>query len=123
MARGTCYTPTMTASFAIDGNNDGITGLVRAELSSSCGLDDYECALAYLQQYPAIGELQQAYYNPSFPEEIAISVIPSNTGLGVAITFAILCVAFVVTAYLIMLLRRCYAHKHSFFGTIELIEY
>ena len=89
--RGTCYTPTVTFSYALDGNGDGITSVVRAELSESCGLDDHVCPGEFLGAYPAIGEqASDGYYNPANPGEIALSVVPSDAGYGAAIAFAIL---------------------------------
>jgi hypothetical protein len=99
--RGTCYTPTVTFSFALDGNGDGISAVVRADVADTCSLDDHDCPAAFLDTYPGVGNsTSESFYNPSNPTEIAFDLDYSGGAIVTPIFFGVLYALFLGFAWL-----------------------
>ena len=97
---GTCYTPTVTFSYEVDGNSDGSYSLFESSFSDSCGRDELSCAEGYLNEYPPIGGTFEGYYNPSDPEETGETTDYTGPGLGVPIAFGIITLTISIAAWI-----------------------
>jgi len=98
---GTCYTPTVTVHYSIDGNNDGYDSLIQADFSDSCGRDDSSCAQNFLNEYPSIGGTFSAYYNPAKPSEIGETTDYTGAGIVVAPVFGAITLAMIIAEFVL----------------------
>jgi hypothetical protein len=82
---GTCYTPTVTAQFY----NEDTDSVVTTYRVDTCGRDNRQCAINFLNSYGPIGSKRIVYYDPANPTSIDEDIGYRGWAIGLCAFFGV----------------------------------